>query len=95
MKNDPASIVLEVLVTEKGAALTAASNQYLFRVARSAGKIEVKRAVERLFSVSVESVNTMNYLGKKKRGRTWRYGKRPDWKRAVVRLKPGSTIDLT
>ena len=89
------SIILELQITEKGTALSERDNKYVFRVARAANKIEIKRAIESLFSVSVTSVNTMNYSGKRKRERTVRYGKRADWKRAVVTLKEGSKIDLT
>ncbi len=92
---DASSIVRDIQVTEKGTRLGETQNKYLFRVARSANKIEIKRAVEQLFGVSVKSVNTMNYSGKKKRERTTRYGKRADWKRAVVTLRKGSNIDLT
>jgi large subunit ribosomal protein L23 len=56
--------------------------------------VEIKRAVEALFDVSVTKVNTMNYEGKKKRQRTAKFGKRPDWKRAVVTLAADNKIDL-
>ena len=92
---DPGSIVKGIQVTEKGTNLRERENKYLFRVDLSANKIEIKRAVETMFNVSVAAVSTMKYLGKKKRERTARYGKRPDWKRAVVTLKEGSKIDLT
>lgn len=89
------SVIKEIQITEKGTALTKSGNKYLFRVDPSANKMEIKRAVEVHFGVSVEKVNTMRYLGKKKRERTVRYGKTADWKRAVVTLKEGSKIDLT
>jgi len=92
---DPADIIVEMQVTEKGTDLNVAHNKYLFRVAPSANKIEVKQAVEKLFGVTVTGVNTQNYRGKRKRERTVRYGKRSDWKRAVVTLKSGDTIDVT
>ncbi len=60
-----------------------------------ANKIEIKQAVEELFNVNVTKVNTMNRQGKRKRERTSRYGRTSDWKRAVVTLKEGETIDLT
>jgi large subunit ribosomal protein L23 len=68
--------------------------EVLFTVAPDSNKIEIKRAVEQLFDVKVEKVNTMNYEGKKKRQRTMKYGKRPDWKRAVVTLAEDHKIDL-
>jgi large subunit ribosomal protein L23 len=88
-------VILRIQLTEKGTALSAKRNQYFFKVAPWANKMEIRRAVETLFKVSVASVNTMRYLGKKKRERTMTYGKRADWKRAVVTLKEGSKIDLT
>jgi large subunit ribosomal protein L23 len=92
---DPAGIIYDIQLTEKGSGLSEKQNKYFFRVAPDANKIEIKKAVEALFKVSVSAVNTMNMLGKNKRIRTLRYGKRPDWKRAVVTLKEGSKIDLT
>jgi len=92
---EPSSIIKGVQITEKGAALSEKGNKYLFRVEPSANKMEIGWAVERLFKVSVVKVNTMKYMGKRKRERTVRYGKRADWKRAVVTLKEGDSIDLT
>ncbi len=91
MRN-PYEIVQTVLVTEKGTELAELS-QYTFRVAKDANKIEIKSAVEALFDVKVASVNTLNRKGKRKRMRTSRYGKRPDWKKAVVTLSEGE-IDI-
>lgn len=90
---DARAIILKRQITEKGTELAANANKYLFKVAPAANKIEVKRAVEELFKVSVKKVNTLNYRGKKKRERTVRYGRRADWKRAVVTLNEGSSID--
>ena len=94
MKN-PDAILKGMQITEKGTVLSESRNQYLFRVALTANKMEIKNAVEKHFNVHVASVNTMTYLGKRKRERTVGYGKRSDWKRAVVTLKEGSKIDLT
>jgi len=94
MKN-PGVIIRALQLTEKGTALAETQNKYFFKVNRQANKMEIKRAVEELFNVSVETVNTMNFKGKRKRERTVRYGKRPDWKRAVVTLREGNKIDLT
>jgi len=93
--NDPHNIVLEMLLTEKGTALTERANKYLFRVSSAANKIEIKRAVEQLFKVKVARVNTMIRQGKNKRLRTMNYGKTSAWKRAVVPLRAGEKIDLT
>jgi large subunit ribosomal protein L23 len=91
---DPRSIILEKQVTEKGTALAEKHNQYFFRVARWANKIEIRRAVEKLFNVAVARVNVQNYRGKEKRERTQKYGRRSDWRRAVVTLKEGSKIEV-
>jgi large subunit ribosomal protein L23 len=90
---DSGSVIYELQVTEKGTNLSARENKYLFHVARSANKLEIKRAVEAMFKVTVTNVNTMNYSGKRKRERTIGYGKRADWKRAVVTLKDGDKIE--
>ncbi|MFW6152348.1 MAG: 50S ribosomal protein L23 [Verrucomicrobiota bacterium] len=92
---DPLSVILSLQVTEKGAVLAEHGNKYMLRVAPQANKVEIRSAIERQFGVSVLSVNTCNYSGKRKRERTAKYGKRSDWKRAIVTLKQGDTIDLT
>ena len=91
---DSRSIIKKIQVTEKGTLLGEA-NKYLFEVAPDSNKVEIKRAVESLFDLKVTQVNTMNYTGKQKRQRTAKYGKRSDWKRAVVTLAEGNRIDLT
>jgi large subunit ribosomal protein L23 len=91
---DPYQIVQTVLVTEKGTELADELGQYTFKVSKDANKIEIKAAVEALFDVTVTSVNTLNRKGKRKRMRTTRYGKRPDWKKAIVTLAEGDEIDI-
>ena len=89
---DQHQIVRRALQTEKSSQLQA-ENKYVFEVDRRAGKPEIKKAVEFLFKVKVTSVRTMTVRGKVKRmGRF--SGKRPDWKKAVVTLAEGSSIDL-
>ena len=88
------TIIRKIQLTEKASALAESENKYFFEVSPDANKIEIRRAVELLYKVRVASVNTMRYRGKKKRERTWRYGRRADWKRAVVTLKEGSKIEL-
>ncbi len=88
-------VVKNIIVTEKGTRLTEKENKYLFRVDATANKVDIKRAVEQLFGVKVDAVNTMRRKGKLKRERTMRYGRTSGWKRAVVTLKDGDTIDLT
>lgn len=88
------TIIKKLQITEKGTELKEANNQYMFEVDRAANKLEIKAAVEKTFNVKVTNVNTMRYSGKKKRERTVRYGKRSDWKRAVVTLKQGDLIEV-
>jgi large subunit ribosomal protein L23 len=85
--------ILSPLVTEKATALSE-SGQVVFRVALEATKPEIKAAVEGLFNVKVLAVNTLVVKGKTKwfRGRE---GRRSDWKKAMVRLAEGQSIDLT
>lgn len=92
MKN-PLNIVLYPLVTEKGTSLKDNNRQYLFKVAKDSNKIEIKRAVEKIYNVKVEKVNTLVVSGKTKR---WRmtYGKTPEWKKAIVTLKEGESIEF-
>ena len=68
-------------------------NQLTFKVDRRANKVEIKKAVERLFKTKVLDVKTLNIKGKKRRvGRS--IGKRPDWKKAIVRLAPGEKVEF-
>ena len=79
-------------MTEKSTALME-QGKYTFRVPLAATKIQIRQAVEQIFKVKVQAVNTMRYEGKLKRmGRT--QGRRSDWKKAVVTLKPGEAIEL-
>jgi len=84
-------IIIAPMITEKSGQQLAAQNAYTFRVSVNANKVEIKKAIERIFSVRVLSVNTINMLGKPKRLGKYN-GKRPDWKKAIVTLKPGDKI---
>ena len=85
-------ILIKPIVTEKSTALME-ERKYTFCVPLSATKIQIRQAVEQIFKVKVQAVNTMRYEGKMKRlGRT--QGRRSDWKKAVGTLKPGETIEL-
>ena len=85
-------ILIRPIVTEKSTALME-QGKYTFRVPLAARKIQIRQAVEQIFKVKVQAVNTMRYEGKLKRmGRT--QGRRSDWKKAVVTLKPGEAIEL-
>jgi large subunit ribosomal protein L23 len=93
MRYDAHDIVRRPLITEKGTELTTAHNGYTFAVAPYANKVQIKRAVEELFDVKVLSVRTMTRHGKQKRkGR--HVARRPDWKRAVVTLAEGDTVEF-
>jgi large subunit ribosomal protein L23 len=90
---EPRTVLVRPLITEKGTGQKEGSNAYLFEVATSANKLDIKHAVEQLFKVKVVSVRTMNQHGKEKRlGRF--AGRRPDWKKAVVSLAKDNTIEL-
>ena len=80
-------------VSEKSAVAAEMSGQHTFRVVVDANKLEVKHAVEKLFSVKVRSVQMVNMKGKVKRFGQ-RFGRRADWKKAIVRLEDGHDIDF-
>jgi len=86
-------ILKSPVVTEESTLAMETRNQYVFRVHPRAPKNQIRDAVEQLFNVHVESVNTMNYQGKiRTRGRF--VGRRPSWKKAIVTLRKGDSIDL-
>ena len=87
-------VIKSVMSTEKALQNQASLHRYMLRVAKAANKIEIKKAVEELFNVSVVSVNTQNYEGKKRVLRNRKVTKAQDWKRAIVTLKKGDKIDL-
>ena len=90
----PRDIIIRPVVSEKSYAAFD-GNVYTFVVAPDANKIEIKDAVERIFSVRVTNVNTLTRKGKRKRNRrTGGFGKRPDSKRAVVSLAEGDRIEI-
>jgi large subunit ribosomal protein L23 len=91
---DPRDIILAPVVSEKSYALSE-GGAYTFKVHASASKPEIHDAVEAIFGVKVQKVNTLNRKGKRKRIRgTWMYGKRSDSKRAIVTLHGDDRIDL-
>ena len=90
------SILKRPLITEKATASGEKLRQYGFLVDRDANKIQIKKAVETMYNVSVENVNTMRYAGKSKSRYTktgFVSGHSPNYKKAVVTLKKGETID--
>jgi len=92
MKN-PRDVLLEPVVSEKSYDLIQDLNTYTFIVDKRSNKTEIKQAVQAVFEVRVQSVNTMNRKGKTKRT-GWVKGRRKDTKRALVRLAPGDSIDI-
>jgi large subunit ribosomal protein L23 len=93
MKSVQEVIIKPLIMTEKGEWLKEEQHKVLFEVAMKASKPEIKAAVEKLFNVNVTEVNTVVVRGKVTRmGR--RMGKRPNWKKAVVTLREGETIEF-
>lgn len=87
------NIIKRPVITEKTSVQKETSNQVTFEVDRKANRVEISRAVEKIFNVRVAGVQTMQVKGKvKQRGRI--VGKRRDWKKAVVTLMPGERIDF-
>ena len=90
---NPYEVIKRPLLTEKSTLIKEQNNQYCFEVSSRATKVDVRHAVENLFNVKVLDVKTMQYRGKTKRmGRF--IGRRNDWKKAIVTLKPGTSIEL-
>jgi len=87
-------VIDTVLISEKATLLQEENNEYVFKVAREANKLEIKRAIEQLFGKKVAAVRTMNCSGKKKRNRRADAGRTAHWKKAIVRLKDGESLDL-
>ncbi len=86
-------VLLGPHISEKAAASAEIGNQIVFKVLPSATKLEVKKAVEKLFSVKVLGVQTLNVKGKVKRNKFGEVRK-PSWKKAYVRLEQGQDIDF-
>jgi large subunit ribosomal protein L23 len=86
-------IIKKLLVTEKSTVARDESNKYVFEVDRKANKVEIGRAVEKLFKVKVVDVRVMHVLGKKKRtGKI--LGEKSSWKKAIVTLTAGNRIEI-
>ena len=90
--NDPRDIVIRPVISEKSYDMIEL-NRYTFEVAKTANKTQIAQAISEIFDVTVTDVNTMNVTGKPRRLR-YAKGKTRDWKKAVVTLKTGDTIDL-
>lgn len=91
---DTHQVIRKVRISEKATMLKEKQNQVVFVVSRDATKIEIKTAVEKAFGKKVVSVRTANYDGKLKRKRTASQGRTAHWKKAIVSLAQGETLDL-
>lgn len=90
-------IVLKPIVTEKMTGLSEKLNRFAFVVSKGANKIEIKKAIEEMYEVSVKDVNTMNYQGKSKSRNTKAglvHGRTSSYKKAIVTLQDGDSIDF-
>jgi large subunit ribosomal protein L23 len=90
---DYTNVIIKPLVTEKSTHLQETRNVYAFQVARVANKTLIKKAIEAIYNVKVQSVHTMNRKGKPRRSRL-KLAKTSDWKRAIVKLDENSRIEL-
>jgi large subunit ribosomal protein L23 len=90
---DAGKILLQAIISEKATTLQEQANCYVFRVAPDANKLQIKQAVEKAFHVKVKNVATVNVMGKMKRMGRFE-GKRSDWKKAFIWLKPDNKIEL-
>lgn len=95
------SIILQPILSEKGTLLSETQNKYVFRVERKSNKLEIKYAIENKFKVKIKKVATLNMKGKKKNvtirsnGNVLRTnGYRASWKKAIVTLQDGYSIDM-
>ncbi|HUU56496.1 MAG TPA: 50S ribosomal protein L23 [bacterium] len=88
----PQDIVLQPIISEKMEYLGEAHRKYAFKVSPRANKIEIKGAIEAIYKVTVTDVNVMNRQGKKRRVR-YTEGRRSGWKKAIVTLKEGDSIE--
>ena len=90
---DPQDIIINPIISEQSMDLMEQNNTYAFKVAKDANKIEIRKAIEEIFEVNVVNVNTMNMHGKiRSLGRS--EGKRPDWKKAYIKLAEGDNIEV-
>ena len=92
MSLDPREILIAPVVSEKSYSLIE-DNKYSFRVHEKAHKTQIRQAVEQLFDVKVEGVNIVKVQPKPKR-RGMRPGRKPGWKKAIVQVRQGETIEI-
>jgi len=96
MSVDISQVIISPLITEESQIQAAKGNQYTFKVSQASNKKQIREAIEEFFpNVKVTRVNTMNYDGKTRRNLTSRkVGRRSSWKKAIITLRAGDTIDL-
>ena len=92
MQKDPREVIIRPIITEHSYDMME-HNVYTFEVAKDANKIEVRQAIEAIFGVKVEKVNTLNVKSKPKRVR-YQLGRTRTWKKAMVTIAEGETIEL-
>ncbi len=89
----PQDIVIRPLITEKTLRMAERDNSYTFQVRQTANKVQIRDAIERIFNVTVLGVRTTNYMGKARR--VGRYvGSTSSWKKAVIKVREGDTIEF-
>ncbi len=97
---EPHKVIIRPVVTEKSTRQGDEENVYAFIVAKDANKIDIARAVQSLWDVKVLDVRTMRYAGKARRSfrgrmnKNWNVGKTPSFKKALVKLAEGDSIEL-
>ena len=93
MNKDPREVIIRPIITERAFDQIEEENRYTFEVAKTSNKIEIAKAVQEIFNVTVVKVNTVNVKPKPKRVR-YQKGYTRSWKKAIVKLAEGDSIDL-
>ena len=93
MKSNIYEIIKQPVVTEKTTKISE-NNQFVFKVQNASSKLDIKKAVEKIFKVKVKSVNTIKIKGKTKVFKGTK-GRRSDYKKAIITLKSGETLDYS
>ena len=91
----PNQVIVSAHLTEKASLVGQFANTYVFKVAGKATKLEIKKAIENKFKVTVTKVNLLNVKGKMKRGGKGKLTKRTDWKKAYISLKNEDRIEIS
>ncbi len=93
MNKDPREVIIRPIITERAFDQIEEENRYTFEVAKTSNKIEIAKAIQEIFNVTVVKVNTVNVKPKPKRVR-YQMGYTRSWKKAIVKLAEGDSIDL-